>query len=251
MSKERQQMDRSRWTELWHKHAAARLVLSWSLTGGTLAGGLLLLSVALAASASSGSAPSTTAILFALGALAGLFHGGVLAYLARDTDRSRLQVLVSEALGAALLLVIVPFAWFAALHIALTPPFWARGAAPRIGVVVSWTVCLSLWAWAAWEGWQAVCRAFLRWPERRVGSLILTGVLAVLVLRFLLEHPVIWGTDVQVKGPGALLLAIGATVWIALPIVLALLHAAHRILGDRLFFRQTTPVDPTNSGTRP
>ena len=84
-------------------------------------------------------------------------------------------------------------------------------------------------------GWRGARRAFARWPERRLGALILAGILAILAVGFVLEQPALWGTDVQVKGLGALILALGATVWIALPVVLAVLHGAHRLFGDRLF----------------
>ena len=184
---------------------------------------------------SSSVAPGPVGVLVTLGGLAGLVHGGLLAYMARNLDRRRAETLTTLLLAAVVAVVLSPLAWFVALHLALTLPFLDRGVFAVMGVGASWILGSAICLWAAWEGWTAFRRAFARWPERRVGSVILTAILAVLATLFVLERPALWGTDVQVKGVGAMILALGATVWIALPIVLAVLHGAHRILGDRFF----------------
>ncbi len=224
------------------------LPLSWALAGGILAGGLLPFSVAVAGTASSGAAPASVTILFVLGALAGIVHGGILAYLARDVSLGRGAAFRSVLLAAGLVLVLaLPF-WFVALHLALTGPFLARGMPPAAGVALSWLVGVAVCGWAAVEGWHGLRTAFLRWPERRPGSLVLAATLAFLATRFLMERPAIWGTDIQLKGLGAVILALGATLWIALPVVLAALHGAHRLLGDRFFPSEDPHVDPSFPG---
>ena len=50
-------------------------------------------------------------------------------------------------------------------------------------------------------------------------------VLAVLFVHY---RPGIWGTDLRVTGIGALILALVSTIWIALPIIVVLLHYLHR-----------------------
>lgn len=233
MSERDDRMDPERSGQLWKSQECGRVALSWALAGGVLAGGFFLLSVALSATASSSSVPGATTVLFFLGGLAGLVHGGILGYLARDPARTRQHALGSVALAGGGLLVLGPLAWFVALHLALTVPFWSRGFFARGGVSLSWLLGIGLCLWAALEGWSALRRAFARWPERRLGSVLLTVILAVLMVRFFSERPAIWGTDIQVKGMGALILALGATVWIAFPVVLALLHGGHKLLGDR------------------
>jgi len=54
---------------------------------------------------------------------------------------------------------------------------------------------------------------------------------AVLATAFVTVRPQIWWTDVRVAGVGALILAFGATVWIALPVVIAGLGLMHRFAG--------------------
>jgi hypothetical protein len=228
------------------EHIPGRVALAWTLAGGITAGGLLVASVTLFQSQSSGIAPTSTTILFALGAVAGLFHGSVLGYLARDLERTRVQALRSLALGVLALPLVAPLAWLSALLIALTSAFFSSGELLRIaGVVLAWIAGLTLCMWAAWEGVRALKRAFLRWPERREGALILAGILAILMLQFFIERPEIWFTDLQVKGLGAFILALGATIWIALPIVLVVLHSLHKLLGDRFFGAAASePVEP-------
>lgn len=233
MSEHAERMDPERFGRLWKEHECGRVALSWALAGGVLAGGFLLFSVSVAGATSSGSLPGATTVLFFLGGLAGVVHGGILGYLARDPARTRRQAMASLGLAAGGLLVLGPLAWFVALHLALTIPFWSRGIFAMGGVSISWVLGAGLCLWAAWEGWHALRRAFSRWPERRLGSVILAVVLAVLMVRFVFGRPAIWGTEVQVKGVGAVILALGATVWIALPVVLAVLHGGHRLLGNR------------------
>jgi hypothetical protein len=56
-------------------------------------------------------------------------------------------------------------------------------------------------------------------------------VFAVLVTRFLASPPEIWFTQFRVTTAGAVILAFGASVWIALPVMIALLGLAHRVFG--------------------
>ena len=218
------------------RHLPGRVALAWTLAGGVTAGGLLVASVTLSGNLSSGLAPTGTTLLFVLGALAGLFHGGVLGYLARDLDRPRGESLRSLIHGTGAALLAAPFAWLFTFGIAFTDAALAQGELSSILVVAfAWLAGGALCLWAAREGFIALRRAFLRWPERRYGSLITAGVLAILTLEFLTERPEIWGTDLQVRGLGAVILALGATLWIALPTVLAVLQGVHRLVGDSWF----------------
>jgi len=73
--------------------------------------------------------------------------------------------------------------------------------------------------------------AWQRWPDLRIASIVISVVFAVLATVFVTSHPQIWWTDVRVTGAGALILALGATIWIALPVVVAGLSLMHRVTG--------------------
>lgn len=221
---------------LWRKHIPGRVALAWALAGGVTAGGLLVVAMAISGPPRVGASPTAAITLFGLGMLAGVVHGGALGYLARDLSRPRSEALMSLALALAVLVLITPLAWLITLYIALSPTFLADGAVLRTAAVgLAWLAGMAICGWAAWEGWRGFGRAFVRWPERREGALILAGVLAILMLQFFMDRPLIWGTDLQVKRPGAVILAFGATIWIALPAVLVGLHLIHKLVGDRWF----------------
>ncbi|MGD2067310.1 MAG: hypothetical protein PVI57_01395 [Gemmatimonadota bacterium] len=232
------------------KHLPGRVALAWTLAGGVTAGGLLVASVTLLGGLDSGIAPTSTTILFVLGALAGYFHGGVLGFLARDLERPASRALWSLLLAGVLAGMVSPLVWVVSLRIGLTHAFVARGEILSVaGTVLAWAVGVTICAWAAWEGLQGLRRAFLRWPERRYGSVIIAGILAILLVTFLLERPRIWGTEIQVRGLGAVILALGATIWIALPTVLAALHGIHRLVGDAPFGVEASSTVDSINGT--
>lgn len=213
---------------------AGRVAATWCLGGGITAGGFLVAAVTFSGSLSSSIAASASTVLFVLGASAGFVHGAVLGYLGRDLTRTRRQIVRGLGVAALLVLPAAPVAWLMAVLVAFTSASVASGQASLMaGAAVGWAVSVGVCAVAAWEGWHALSTAFSRWPERRTGTLITVAVLAVLTLTFFRERPAIWFTDVHVTGTGAVILALGATVWIAFPVVLGVLHTAHRI-HDRL-----------------
>lgn len=213
----------------WGFHASTpgRVLLAWTLAGGIVAGGFLVASVALAGGTSFGSLSVTP--LFVLGGLAGMVHGGALGYLGRYPHESRVDAMRSAAKGVLVALPAAVMCWGLALIIALSPSFarsrrWDLLAASSF----AWVAGIAVSLWAAYEGWRRMRRVFARWPEHRAGTLILLAVLTLLLIRFYAEHPTIWGTDLRVTGVGAFVLALGATVWIALPVVVLALRVVHR-----------------------
>ncbi len=219
---------------VWEESRPGRVSVAWSLAGGVTAGGLLVTAVSLAGSLSASMASTVATILFVLGAAAGFVHGGLLGYLGRDLSRSRAHAFRGVAFGLLLLLPSAPVVWLFTILLALSVASLGSGRFElQLGAVAGWMVGLSLCAWAAWEGWLALKVVWARWPGRREGSLIMAGVLAILSLNFVTTRPEIWGTDIRVTGAGALILAFGATTWIALPVVLATLHLFHRVMGGR------------------
>lgn len=220
-----------------------RLALSWAGASGMLAGGVwVALLVWLQRTSSSVTLLITTVFFIVFGAL-GFIHGGVLGYLARRRDRSRWFVarslLWAAFLGAPMLALLWEFAvWISMTQVAL------RLGRPGmlIGLAFSWLALAVVCSIAVVQGVIALKRAYATWPESRIGTLLVAITFAFLLLNFLSEPPVVWGSNLRVTGVGALLLAAGVTVWIASPVIvlsLQLLHrklfARSRVLGVRLW----------------
>jgi hypothetical protein len=93
---------------------------------------------------------------------------------------------------------------------------------------IGWLVFLALGAWATVEGLEGLRGAMIRWPERRPGVPLVLTVFVTLLALFVWRRPEIWFTDLRVSALGAAFLALGATVWIALPVVVFVLHFLHQ-----------------------
>ena len=212
---------------------SCRIALAWATSGGVAAGGALVAAVTLSGGMSSGTAPSVSLILFLMGASAGLVHGSLFGYIARDLQRTPREALRGILAAVVLAIPSLVVAWIAALWISLSAAALRPAATfgTRVGVGIGWLIGLALFAWAAYEGVHALIRAFKRWPEYRVAAPVLSVIFAVLAVRFLSTRPEIWGTEIRVTGVGALVLALGATVWIALPVAIAVLYAVRKLLG--------------------
>ncbi len=208
------------------------VALSWTMAGGVVAGGFLVASTAVSGGLPVSLALPTSMALCLGGGMAGFVHGGALGYLARRTELSRGTALESLGAGAVMALPGGVAAWAVAGSIALTGAWLTeRTFLLFLSVALGWGLGVILCAWAAWAGWTAARRAFARWPEYREGTAILLAVFAVLAVAFLILHPRIWFTELRVSGLGALVLAAGATLWIALPVAVVILHVVHQGIG--------------------
>lgn len=201
-----------------------RIVLSWGMAGGLVAGGFLVAATTLARRESGSQLQSMIVLLFGLGAAAGMTHGALLAYLARARTRSRADVLrdLVRSLTWTTLGLIV--SGVAALWISLTAAIVTAPDArllPSLGIGLAWLYGVGICGWAAWEGLQGLRAAYLRWPQSRTVSILLSLTFAALLTGFLATRPEIWFTDLRVNGLGATILAFGASVWIALPVAIA------------------------------
>jgi hypothetical protein len=193
------------------------------MAGGLVAGGFLVAATTLARRESASQFQSMIVLLFGLGAAAGMTHGALLAYLARARTRSRADVIrdLFRSLTWSTLGLIV--SGVAALWISLTAPIATGPDArllPTLGIGLAWLYGIVICGWAAWEGFQGLRAAYYRWPYSRTIALLSSVVFAALVTGFLMTRPQIWFTDLRVNGVGAIILAFGASVWIALPVVI-------------------------------
>jgi hypothetical protein len=206
-----------------------RVVISWAVAGGITTGGLLVGLTALGSPETAQGLLPLAPVLFLVGAVGGVIHGSVLAYLGRAEGVGGPAAAAAVASGILLSIPALVVAWVAAAWISLTPAVvtlhvWSTTVVTLIGWLVGTAAC----CWAAVEGWEAFCSAFARWPESRPGALLLVGAAAVLAALFVHNRPGIWGTDLRVTGIGALILALVSTIWIALPIIVVLLRYLHR-----------------------
>ncbi len=206
----------------------ARVVISWTMGGGVTAGGLLMAAVTMQRPETAQAVLPATAVLFALGAAAGLAHGSLLAYLGRPPAVERRSALDTILMALVSLVAGLPVAWVVAAWISLTSSILVGRAGPVWPAIVAWVGGLVICAWAVLEGSKALGNAFRRWPEGRTGAIVLSIALGVLVVVFHRFRPEIWFTHVRVTGAGAIALAFVATVWIAAPVVIVALHFLHR-----------------------
>lgn len=224
---------------------ATRVVVSWTLASALIGGGYFVSSLMLSNRMSPSHMAPAGVALFVLGGCTGLVHGGLLGYLGRRLDRPRKEGMRVVLWGAAAALIgLIPTAVLA-LWIAMASPALVAGRFMMSGaVLVAWVAGLVICTWAAVDGWAALRNLVARWPESRVGAPVLLGIFAVAMVAFLMQRPEIWGTDIRVTGTGAVVLAVGATVWIASPVVVVALHLVHR------FTRAPFERSPQEAGSR-
>ncbi len=209
--------------------SCARVVVSWTTTGGVAAGGLLIGLTALGNPEEAQALLPLAPVLFLLGAAAGLVHGGALAYVGRPLSCQGRAAVTSILFSLIVVFPALVVAWVAAAWISLTSAVLSLGGASTILVTsLGWLAGVALCCWAAVEGWYAIERAFTRWPESRPGALLISGALAILALTFVTHRPPIGHTELRLTGFGAVVLALVATIWIATPVVIVLLHYLHK-----------------------
>ncbi len=208
-----------------------RIFVSWSIAGGLVSGGFLVAATTLAGEEVGSAAAQIAVFLWALGTGAGLVHGALLGYMARDIRRPARNVLRDMArtlmwVAPGLLVSAILTVW-----ISLTGPV-LRGVRPgvfeAVGIFGTWVLGLALLGWATLEGVRGLRAVYGRWPDLRFASGLASVAFAVLVTLFVVDPPEIWFTDLRVTGPGAVVLAFGAAVWIALPVAVAVLGLIRR-----------------------
>jgi hypothetical protein len=204
------------------------------MAGGVGFGGFFVALLLLMGQVSATFAPQLTAIFFVGGAAAGLVHGALLGYVGRESCRSRATTVAALVAGLPWVLPALMASWVVATWITLISALSSAPGALRVaGVALGWLAGAAMCAWAGMEGLGALRRAYTRWPEYRVGTLITGGVFVALAVIFVTERPELWFTDVRVTGIGAVILALGATVWIGLPATVLVLRAL-TLIGRRV-----------------
>lgn len=201
------------------------VALTWALAGGILLGGAWVAGLAASGRASGNLLFSLTTVLFAGGAILGFVHGSLLGYLGRGSGTSGWEALRSLVKGGLLAVPASAVGWGLALWVGLAG---AASAVDEVVILLSmalgWILGGAICVWAVAETVAALRNALSRWGHRWIGSTLLLSTFVALTTAFLLERPEIWGTDLRVSAVGAVMLAMGATIWLAGPVVVALVH---------------------------
>jgi len=206
-----------------------RVIISWAAAGGIGLGGLVVGLTAIGSPETAQGLLPLAPVLFLVGALAGLLHGTILAYLGRSEGVSGAAAASAAASGIVLSIPALVVAWVATAWISLTPAVLTmRAWSTTLVTGAGWIVGVAVCCWAAVEGWEALCSAVARWPERRLGMLLLIGAAVALSVVFVRFRPGVWGTGLRLTGIGAVILALVSTLWVTLPIIVVLLHYLHR-----------------------
>jgi hypothetical protein len=211
-----------------------RVAVSWAVGGGVVAGGFLVAAMALAGRLSGHALLVTSTGLFVVGATLGFVHGAVLGFLGRPVDMGVERALGRIGLAAIYTVPALLIGWLVAGWIAMTSvAVWTEKTLALVGVGAAWIAGAALVGFAAMQGWRAVRGAYARWPDRRLGTLLVAALFGGLLAVFLKERPELWGMHVQVTTVGAVLLAAAATLWLAGPVVTVALAVRERLPGER------------------
>jgi hypothetical protein len=207
-----------------------RVLVSWTVAGGLLLGGFLLAGMTLAGRLSANALLMTAGLLYVAGAVLGFTHGAVLGFFGRPADMTAKQALGRIGMAALYAVPAMTVGFLAAGWIAMTVlAIYLGRTLPLVGVGVGWVVGAVLVATAAMYGVKALRNAYARWEDRRLGTLLVAGTFAALLVLFLADRPELWGTRLVVTEVGAVLMAAIGALWIAGPIVTLALFLARRL----------------------
>jgi hypothetical protein len=205
-------------------------MIAWSAAGGIGLGGLLVALMTLGGRLSGFGLFMTASGLFLVGAVIGLVHAFALGYFGRPAGTSPREAAGDLARGAVYALVALPFAWIVAMWIALSMPAVYMARLPAlVGVGLGWAAGTTVVAMAAVAGWRMLRNAYARWPERRLGTVLVGATFASLLVLFLMDRPEIWGLHLRVTETGAVLLAAMATLWLGGPMITLALQLVKKL----------------------
>lgn len=214
--------------------SVGKLAVSWAVAGGILVGGVVVAGMTLAGQLSGFGLLLTSTGLFAIGAVLGFIHGGLLGWMGRPAAESRRDALGSLAMGAVYAVPALLVSWLVCGWIAMTTVALYTGRiGGLVGCGVAWLVGAGLLVVAAEQGRSAVRGLYMSWSNARVATLLVAALYGGLLAVFVSERPQLWGLPVQVTGVGAVLLATAATLWLAGPVVAISLALLDRLPSHR------------------
>jgi len=197
-----------------------RTAVLWAMAGGVALGGVLVAAMTLTGRLSGHALFMNATALFIVGAILGLGHGVVLGYFGRPAGTLPRDALRDLALSAVYAVPGLALAWLAAIWVAMTLVAGYTGNTGAIvGVTIGWVGAATILGLAAVHGVRAIENAYRRWPERRVGTLLVAATFTALMVTFLADRPELWGVRLRMTEVGAVLLAAGISIWVAGPLI--------------------------------
>jgi hypothetical protein len=214
--------------------SVGKLAVSWAVAGGILVGGVVVAGMTLAGQLSGFGLLLTATGLFAIGAVLGFVHGGLLGWIGRPAEMTRRQALTSLGMGVVYAVPALLLSWLVCGWIAMTSvALYAGKVGGLVGCGIAWMVGLGLLYLGAEQGWDALRRLYASWSNARVATLLVAALYGGLLAVFIAERPQLWGLPVQVTPVGAVLLATAMTLWLAGPLVAASLALLDRLPATR------------------
>lgn len=212
--------------------AAGRTAVAGAVGGGIALGGFAVAGMTLAGRLSGSGLFLSASALFVIGALLGFVHGGVLGLLGREEGSPVREAIRDLGRGALYAIPALAVSWLVAGWIAMTTVALFMGEALVMALVAAaWVAGVVALVVTGLRGLRTLRNAYARWPERRAGTLLVGTTFAALLVTFLADRPEIWGLDLQVTETGAVLLALGATLWLAGPLITAGLRMLRTLPG--------------------
>lgn len=206
-----------------------RVVVSFTVAGGVLAGGFLVAAMTLAGKLSGNALLLTSGALYLMGAVLGFGHGAALGFFGRG-EVSRREVVGKLGMAALYTIPLLAIGFIVAGWIAMTSVALYVGKVPAlIGAGAGWLVGLVILLSAVAYGWTALRNAYVRWPQAQLGTVLVAATFAALLIVFLADRPMLWGLPFRVTEVGAVLLAWFASIWVGLPVVAVALKLIDRM----------------------
>lgn len=202
-----------------HLGLVGQMATSWAVAGGLL-GALVVGFLMIAHEVSASFGFLTATLFFAGGWLIGFLHGGIVGYLGRPDDVSRLLALKRLGLASLYAVPSLLLAWCLAMCLTLgaTGMVARRPALLSFGLVGMAGLAAAV-AWAAVEARSALEHLCRRWPDARAVLALLGMAFMALLPFFLVLRPEIWLLGLRPTPPLAILMAAAATVWIGGPLL--------------------------------
>lgn len=206
-----------------HMGWAGTLASVWSLAGG-IAGGMLITIFLLAGRLHPEGSVMFAGVLAAVGSVLGIIHGVVLGRISRPGDGTPADQVLSVVVVAGAFVLAIWIGMWLALTAVLARAGSVSGTVALVALIAG---ALAVVAWATVLGWQAIERAYIRWPDHRIGLRLVIGAFLVLAATALVLRPALPGTELQLSAPALVVGAALAALWIATPAIIVALRFTH------------------------
>lgn len=203
-----------------HLGLVGQMATSWAVAGGLLGAVVVaFLMVAREVSASFGFLTAT--LFFAGGWLIGFLHGGLVGYMGRPEDVSRLLALKRLGLAGLYAVPSLLLSWCLAMCLTLGAAGMVAGRpAMLVFGVVGLGGLAAAFAWAAVEARSALDHLCRRWPDSRAVLALLGVAFIALLPFFVILRPEIWFLGLRPTPQLAVLMAAVTAVWIGGPLAI-------------------------------